>query len=75
MNIIIYNINSFGGNYEYSKYLFKAYSKNKDVQSSMLLMPVNADVEGTNILKLLLPDMISYGNKWIRKMHFLYRSI
>ena len=75
MNIIIYNINSFGGNYEYSKYLFKAYQRNAEVERATLLMPANSEFCENGVVKLLLADLIRSNNKLLKKLYFLYRSI
>lgn len=73
MNITIYNPSSFGGNYEYSKALFRSYSLNPTVESCTLLMPVNAAVNEKNVNKMLYADICLSKNKLIRKAHFLYR--
>lgn len=74
MNLVIYNINSFGGSYDYSKCIFEAYSNHACLRSCMMLMPVNAETEGANILKILHGDVPLSSNKLYRKAHFLYRS-
>lgn len=75
MNIILYNINSFGGNYEYAKYLFEAYGSHPDTGSCQLLMPANAQVEEENIFKFLLSDLPPTSFKPLRKLYYLYRSV
>ena len=68
MNITIYNPSSFGGNYEYSKYLFNAYSNNPNITQATLLMPSNADFESKNVLKNLYTDIPSSTNKIFRDL-------
>ncbi len=75
MNIIIYNINSFGGNYEYAKYLFEAYQNNPEVKSATLLMPENAVYNKPGVLRTLCTDLPATQNKLFKKIHYLYRSL
>ncbi len=75
MNIIIYNINSFGGNYEYAKYLFEAYQNNPEVKSATLLMPENAVYNKPGVLRTLCTDLPATQNKLFKKIHYLYRSM
>jgi len=74
MNIVIYNINSFGGNYEYSKYLFQAYRQNGDINKCTLLMPRNSVCDFDGVNKLLLYDLPHTNIKIIKKAYYLYRS-
>jgi glycosyltransferase involved in cell wall biosynthesis len=74
MNIIIYNPNSFGGNYEYAKALCKAYQEQDAVKDVKLIMPSNAKATDKAITHLLLPDIAPYKNKWLKKIYFVYRS-
>lgn len=75
MEIIIYNINSFGGNYEYSKAILSAYQKHTEISKVTLLMPDNSPANGPNITHLLMTDAPPFKNKLLRKFHFIYRSI
>jgi glycosyltransferase involved in cell wall biosynthesis len=75
MNIIIYNINSFGGNYEYAKYLYEAYKQNALTGDVFLIMPQNADYHEPGTKKLLLSDLIQSNNKLLKKIYYLYRSL
>src|SRR5688500_10945304 len=76
MRIIIYNINSFGGNYKYAHELNVAYNKNSRVKSCLLVLPGNSiESDGKHIKKMLLPDISKSGNRLIRKLYFVYRSI
>ena len=75
MNLVIYNINSFGGNYEYSKYIFQAYAKHQDITNCLMLMPRNAELEEANVRKILLPDIISSKRKWVKRIYYIYRSL
>lgn len=75
MNVIIYNINSFGGNYEYIIRLFAAYKQNKNVESCILIMPVNSEFSETGVRNILLTDKPRLSNKILRKFHFVYRSL
>ncbi len=73
MNLVIYNINSFGGNYEYVQYLHRQYLLHPEVRNCTLLMPANARAEGANT-RVVLSDISTSSNKWARKCYFLYRS-
>jgi glycosyltransferase involved in cell wall biosynthesis len=76
MNIVLYNINSFGGNHEYVLQLFQAYRHEPEVKSVELIMPSNSPVaEGQGISKVLLPDKLKKGGALARKGYFLYRSL
>jgi glycosyltransferase involved in cell wall biosynthesis len=75
MNIIIYNINSFGGNYEYSKFIFDAYSKNTNIKNCLLLMPANANFNHQRVFKVLLADLSKSSNVLVKRCYFLYRSL
>jgi glycosyltransferase involved in cell wall biosynthesis len=75
MDVVIYNINSFGGTYDYSKFLYKAYVNNSKVDKCIMLMPSNADVNEPGIIRILVRDLINSNNKWIKKLHYLYRSL
>ncbi len=75
MNIIIYNINSTGGNYEYSQAILNAYKEHSEVKNVTLLMPGNSHAKGENIKRILMTDAPPFKNKILRKLHFIYRSI
>jgi glycosyltransferase involved in cell wall biosynthesis len=74
MNLVIYNINSFGGIYEYSKYLFKAYKANPYFEQCHLLVPANAAFNEPGVIKTLSSDKAIFANKLLKRFHFLYRS-
>lgn len=75
MKVVIYNINSFGGNYEYAKALFHAYSTDTRVDKCTLLLPENADVAPSKgIHKILHRDIINTSFPLIKKCYFIYRS-
>jgi glycosyltransferase involved in cell wall biosynthesis len=76
MNIVILNTNSFGGNYEYSRCLAKAYLVNKDVESCLVLIPENAAQEEDHLFKkVLISDHSPIKNKLFKKLYFLFRSV
>lgn len=75
MKILLYNTNSFGGNYEYSLALARAYQVQDQVESVQVIVPKNADAEGRHIRKVLKPDVSPYRNPLCRKVNFLYRSV
>jgi glycosyltransferase involved in cell wall biosynthesis len=75
MHIVIYNINSFGGNYEYSKELFNAYRRNANVTEVTLLMPRNSAIKGNGIVPILLEDKSNFKNRFIRKLDYIYKGI
>jgi hypothetical protein len=76
MNIVIYNTNSFGGNYEYSKQIAAAYIENKEVNSCEVIVPQNSNGDTQPYLKKkLLPDIPRTSNKLLKKIYFLYRSL
>ena len=75
MNIVLYNVNSFGGNHEYVWHLFKAYQQEPAVQNVELIMPANSPVEGPGVQKILLADKQEKGGALARKAYFLYRSM
>src|ERR1700754_569789 len=74
MRIIIYNINSFGGNHEYAKALGEAYHRHESVSETVLLMPKNSKARASYIDHLLLPDIAPSKNKILRRLYFVYRS-
>ncbi len=45
------------------------------INSCELLMPSNAAVAGEGIIKILDADLIDSKNKWVKKFHFVYRSL
>jgi glycosyltransferase involved in cell wall biosynthesis len=76
MNIVILNTNSFGGNYEYSRCIAKAYSAHKDVSACTVLIPSNAvQSENDCYKKVLISDIPGYQSKLLRRFYFLFRSI
>ncbi|WP_291275032.1 glycosyltransferase [Flavobacterium sp.] len=76
MNVVILNTNSFGGNYEYSRCIAKAYSDNEHITDCKVLIPANAtQQENACYKKILISDLPRYKNKLFRKFYFLFRSI
>ncbi|OMP31778.1 glycosyltransferase [Mangrovimonas sp. DI 80] len=73
MRIIIYNPNSFGGNYEYAHELAYEFSKRENVDCKLVL-PKNSKAEFFGTLRLLLPDKINIGIPFFRKVYFIFRS-
>ncbi len=69
--IIIYESSSFGGCYDYSIELHKAYSRHKKVDSCRLILPKNAHYEGDGCMKLLAHDQ----PKRLKSFHFLWRQL
>ena len=67
-NILIYESSSFGGCFNYSIELFKAYQTSPDIGNVELLLPSNAKIDQHGIHKILLPD-----DRKGSKFHFLYR--
>ena len=75
MRVVIYNTNSFGGNYNYSIELARAYRSRKDVENCVVLSPPSRNTtEPQNTGSFLLPDESPYLNGFIRKLYFLIRS-
>lgn len=71
LNVIIYESSSFGGCYDYSIALHKAYNKDPRVSACTLLLPGNAQVEVEGISNRLVSDQPSF----LTKLHFLWRQI
>ena len=75
MNVIILNTNSFGGNYEYSRCLAKAYAANEFVDNCKVILPLNALQEENDCFKkVLISDQPSFQNKILKRFYFLFRS-
>jgi glycosyltransferase involved in cell wall biosynthesis len=76
MNIILYNPNSSGGNFDYVLKLAEAYTLNPAVESVSLLMPGNAlTTNGTvTCSKILLSDMPGTGIKFFSQVYFVFRT-
>jgi glycosyltransferase involved in cell wall biosynthesis len=75
MQIVIYNINSFGGNYEYAKALFHTIEKSGKFDKSSLLIPVISPLaDRPNLFKILVSDKPGMSNRVLRQLHFVYRS-
>lgn len=76
MNIILLNTNSFGGNYEYSRFLLKAYLAHKEVRACTVVIPVNAvQEEDQYFKKILISDIYKTNVNLFKKLYFLFRSI
>jgi glycosyltransferase involved in cell wall biosynthesis len=75
VNILIYNINSFGGNHSYAVQLFQAYRQHPAVDKVQLIMPANSTLaKDYRVHNVLLADKISSGNPLLKKLYFIYRS-
>jgi glycosyltransferase involved in cell wall biosynthesis len=75
LNILIYNINSFGGNHSYAVQLFQAYRQHPAVDKVQMIMPANSTLaKDYRVHNVLLADKISSGNPLLKKLYFIYRS-
>ena len=74
MEILIYNPNSFGGNYEYALCLLKAYNEQRGVSCKIVLPKICRLAEG-NMEGILLSDTHSFQNRILKKLYFIYRSL
>ena len=75
MHIVIYNINSFGGNYEYANALFDATEKLGRFEKCSLLIPaISPLADRPNLHKILMSDKPAINNRVFRQLHFVYRS-
>jgi len=74
MRIIIYNPNSFGGNFQYIKELFSYLKKLGGVESAILVLPENSDYDTPGNIKLLKSDLVKVKAPLLRKLYFLYRT-
>lgn len=74
LNILIYNPNSFGGNYEYSLRLLKAYHAIEGI-SCELILPNNSIAVSKNEILLLLSDQLVIQNNILKKIYFVLRSV
>lgn len=75
MQIVIYNINSFGGNYEYAKALFDTTEKSGRFGKCSLLIPeISPLADRPNLFKILMSDKPGMNNRVLRQLHFVYRS-
>lgn len=76
MEIIIYTLNSFGGNYDYALQLFETYGKHPAVNRCELLLPSNSPAgQQDGIRKVLLSDIAPFDGRFLKKLYFLYRSL
>jgi len=75
MRVVLYESSSYGGCYDYSLYLLRAYKENPDVSNVVLILPSCSGYSGEGVKKMLLPDQIKSKNKFYRKFHFLLRNI
>ncbi|WP_053976068.1 glycosyltransferase [Mangrovimonas xylaniphaga] len=73
MNIIIYNPNSFGGNYEYAHEIALEFSKRHTVDCKLVL-PKNSKSNFGGAKFLLLPDILPIRVTLFRKLYFVFRS-
>ncbi|RZK46041.1 MAG: glycosyltransferase [Pedobacter sp.] len=74
MRVILYNVNSFGGNFEYALMLHLEYSRHPLVEKVTLVMPENAGSSAGSATRFLMTDKPAFKNKYLRKLHFVYRS-
>ncbi|MCB0746308.1 MAG: glycosyltransferase [Ignavibacteriae bacterium] len=75
LKIIIYNPNSFGGNFNYIHELLLEIVNQKIVEEVILLLPKNSKLLlPLNSSKYLLADKVNTNNLIIRKLYFLLRS-
>lgn len=74
MNIIIYNPNSFGGNYNYANRILEEYLMQG--RSCKLILPSNASKSRKNHRAfILLSDVPKTQYKLLKKLYFVFRSI
>jgi len=73
MNLIIYESSSFGGCYNYSIELFKAYKANELVNKCSLILPWKSNYRGIGVAHLLLNDR-TFNFPLISKFLFLFRQ-
>lgn len=71
VDVIIYESSSFGGCYDYSIALHKAYRKDSRVSACTLLLPRNAQVELEGVCGRLVSDQ----PRSLTKFHFLWRQL
>ncbi len=74
MKVILYNVNSFGGNFEYALMLHPEYSRHPLVEQVTMVMPENAAFSEGRVIRILMTDKPAFKNKLLRKLHFVYRS-
>ncbi len=74
MNIIIYNPNSFGGNYSYANRILMEYIR-LGVTCKLVLPSNAAQTEPDNRDFILLPDVPKTQHKVLKKLYFVFRSI
>lgn len=72
INIVIYESSSFGGCYEYAKYLFSAYRQRFP---TVMLLPRGAAYQGEGVERKLVNDQPNTKNTLLRKGSFLYRNV
>lgn len=74
MKIIIYNPNSFGGNYEYAHSILNEYTKK--VYDCKLILPSNSNKTPESHRRLiLLSDIPQTSNTLLKKLYFIFRSL
>ena len=75
LNVVIYNPNSIGGNFNYSNCLFDEYTKRSGVTCNLIL-PKNAEIKenAPGKRKILLSDVYFGKQKLLRRLYFIYRS-
>lgn len=76
MNIIIYNPNSRGGNFDYALRLSQEFVKYPSLTEFAIVLPVNSVTPSTGEFhKILLSDLPPSSNKIVSRVYFLWRSI
>lgn len=76
MKVVIYESASFGGCYDYARYLYQNYQNHPDVSETELLLPRNSTAEGEGVLKMLPKDKLKpQAATWQKKWQFIWRNI
>lgn len=76
MEIVLYESGSKGGNFEYSKYLFRAYAKHADVSNIDWLIPSSTPgLRAPGIYKILRNDRREFKTRILNRLHFLFRTL
>lgn len=76
MRIIIYNSSSFGGCYDYGREIHRAYQQNPAMESSEWWIPENAPEDAQpGVYRRMLSDKPAFRNRFLRQLHFLWRSL
>ncbi|MCC8358452.1 glycosyltransferase [Salinimicrobium sediminilitoris] len=73
MNLVIYNPNSFGGNYDYAHKLLKEYGS-QGISSEIILPRNSGGIESPSRKRFLIPDVLNSKYVFLKKVYFLIRS-